>query len=159
MIVHFGSCPWNAFFILCMHQIMGGLLGELPLLLLVLRGVWTWGQSHLLDWGDCTSIDAPKFTLVAFGGTFNFSSSMTLHHNINLFCQYFAPSGGDTTYGLVVSLPGMDTTVAGCHWLMLGAFCSHSGCWDRSSGSSLAWALCLAYSCLLRRLCQTASLL
>ena len=74
----------------------GGLLGELPLLLLVLRGIWTWGLSLLLNLGACI-IGAPKFTLGAFGGTFNFSSGITLHRSINLLCWYLAPSLVDTT--------------------------------------------------------------
>ena len=86
----------------------------------------------------------PIFTLVAFGVTGNFSSSRNLHCNINLFHRGLAPCGVDTTYNLVVFSPGVDITVAGCHMLIFGAFCSHTGCWGRSSGSSLAWALCPA---------------
>ena len=81
---------------------------------------------------------APIFTLVAYDGTGNFSSRMTLLHDINLFHQYLAPSGVDTTYDLGVLSPGVDITVAGLHRLTLGAFCSHTCCWGGSGGSSLA---------------------
>ena len=54
----------------------------------------------------------------------------------------------DTIYDLEVFSPGVDITVAGCQWLVLGAFRSHTGCLDRSFGNSLAWASCPAYSCL-----------
>ena len=58
-------------------------------------------------------MDVPIFTLVAFGVTDNFSSSMTLVHDINLFHLYLALSGVDTTYGLRVLSPGVGITVAG----------------------------------------------
>ena len=63
------SSLFNALSILCMHQILGGLgglLGELPLLLLVLRRIWTWGLLLLLNLGACI-LGAPKFTLAALG--------------------------------------------------------------------------------------------
>ena len=56
---------------------------------------------------------APIFTLVAFGGTGNFSSGMTFYYHINLFHQFLAPSGVDTTYDLGVLSPGVDITVVG----------------------------------------------
>ena len=91
-------------------------------------------------------------TLVAFHSTVNFSSGITLLHNINLCCWYLAPFGVDITHNLGVFSPGVDISVAGCHRLTLGAFCSHTGCWSSSGGSSLAWASCPAYSCPLERL-------
>ena len=54
---------------------------------------------------------APIFALLAFGGTGNFSSGMTLLHDINLFHQYLAPSGVDITYDLGVLSPGVGITV------------------------------------------------
>ena len=54
---------------------------------------------------------APIFTLVPFGGTGILSSSMTLPHGINLFHQYLAPSGVDTTCDLGVLSSGVGITV------------------------------------------------
>ena len=88
---------------------------------------------------------------LAFGGIGNLSSGITLPHNMNLFAWYLAPFG-NTIYSLGVFSPSVDITVAGYHRLILIAFCSHTGCWSRSGGSSLAWASCPAYSCLLERL-------
>ena len=47
----------------------------------------------------------PIFTVVAFGGTGNFPSSITLHCNVNLFHCYLAPYGVDTAFNLGVFLP------------------------------------------------------
>ena len=85
---------------------------ELPLLLSVAIGVWALGLSLSLNCGPCT-MDAPIFPLVAFSGTGNFSSGMTLHCNINLYHWYLAPSGVDTIYNLEVFSPGVNITVAG----------------------------------------------
>ena len=87
----------------------------------------------------------PFSHLLPFGGTGNFSSSMTLLHHFNLCCWYLVPSGVDTTYYLGGLSPGVDISVAGCHRLTFGASCSHTGCWVGSGGSSLAWASCPAY--------------
>ena len=58
-------------------------------------------------------------TLLAFGGTGNFSSGITLLHNINMFL-FLVPSGVDTTNDLGVFSPGVDITVAGCHRADIG---------------------------------------
>ena len=97
--------------------------------------------------GACT-LGAPIFTLIAFGSTSNFPSGITLCHKIKIFHQYMALSWVDTTIG-----PGSTLTCGGYHcgwwhWLVLGAFCNHSGCWGLSCGNSLAWASCPTYSCL-----------
>ena len=75
------------------------------------------------------------FMLVAFGGTGNFSSGITLCCNINLFCQCLAPSGVVTTYDLGVFSSDVDITETACHRLTMGNFCSHTGCWGKSDGS------------------------
>ena len=62
---------------------------------------------------------APILTLVAFGDTGNFSSGITLLHNINLYHWYLASSGMDNTYDLGVFSPCVDITVADCHRLTL----------------------------------------
>ena len=118
----------------------GGHLVEVPLLLSVFMGVWTLGLSLSLTLGTCT-MGAPIFT-IAFGGSGNISSGISICHNINHFHWYLTPYEVDTTYDLGVSSPGVDITVASCHSLTFRAFCSHTGCWGRSGGSSLAWALC-----------------
>ena len=146
------SLSGTSFFDTRLMKDFGGLSIEPPLLLSVLMGFWTWGLS--LPFG-CNSLlirRALKLTLVAFGGIGNFSSGITLHHNINLFCWFLAPSGMDITYNLGVFSPGVDITVAGCHRLTLDAFCSHTSCWGGSGGSSLARASCPAYFCLLKGL-------
>ena len=56
---------------------------------------------------------APIFTLLAFGGTGNFSSDMIRLHHINLFHQYLAPSGVDATYDLGLLSLSVDITVTG----------------------------------------------
>ena len=89
----------------------------------------------------CTTRGAPILTLAGFSGTGNFSSGVTLHYNISLFCKHLAPSGVHITYDLGVFSPGMIITVAGCHRLILGAFCSHSGCWGSNSGSFLGMSI------------------
>ena len=128
----------------------GGFSTEPPLLLLVCKGFWTWGLSFLLIWGACT-MGAPIFTLVTFGGTWHLFiqyDSSPCHQPVSpLFAQ-----GVDTTYDLGVSSPGGGITVACQHRLALGAFCSHTGYWVWSGGSSLAWASCTAYSCPMERL-------
>ena len=59
----------------------------------------------------------PIPTLVAFGGTGNFLSSMTLLHDINLFYQHLAPSGVDTTYDLGSALKQCGYH---CGWVDIG---------------------------------------
>ena len=133
---------------------MGGLWGDFgwaTFIMIGAQGFWAWGLSLSLKWGTCT-MDAPILTPVAFDGTGSFSSGITLHCNINLFWQYLTPSGLDITYDLGVFSSGVNITVAGCHRLTLGTFCSHNSNLGRNSGSSLAWASCPAYSCLLERL-------
>ena len=138
---------------LCKHQIIDGLWGAFcwATFIIINAGGMAWGGSLSLDCDVYPTNGAPLLTLVSFGGTGNFSSGITLCHNISLFCQHLASSGVDTTYGLRVFSPGVDVTVASCHRLTLGSFCSHTGCWGRSGGSSLAWASCPVYSCLLRK--------
>ena len=123
----------------------GGFSPEPPLLLLVLKGFWTWGLSLSPEkpaiWMHLYSHLLP---LVVLG---IFSSSMTLLHVINLLHHYLALSAVDTTYDLGVLSPGLGITVACQHSLILAAFCGHTGCWVGSSGSSLAWASCPTYSC------------
>ena len=95
---------------------------------------------------------APIFTLVAFGGTwhlFIWYDSSPSHQPVLLV---LVPSGVDTTYDLGGLSPGVDIPVAGCHRLTFGAFSSHTDCWSRSGGSSLAWPLCQAYSFPLEKL-------
>ena len=73
----------------------GGFCTEPPLLLLVLKGFWTYGLSLSLNWGAHT-MGAPIFILVAFGGTWHFFlSSMTFLHPINLCCWCFVLSEVD----------------------------------------------------------------
>ena len=74
-----------------------------------------------------------------------FSSSVTLLHDINLLHHYLAPSGIDTAYDLQVLSPGVAMSMAACHRLIFGAFCTHTDSWSRSGGSSLAWTSCPAY--------------
>ena len=92
----------------------GGLLGELPLLLLVLSGVWIWELSLSLNWG-AYNMGVPIFTLVALGATFNFSSGITLpqHQPISLV---FGTIWGQYHLG-----PGSALTWCGYHhgWLPL----------------------------------------
>ena len=114
-------------------------------------GFWTWGLSFSLNWGACP-VGTPIFILVAFGGNDNFSFGMTLHHHINLLCSCLAPCWVNTTYNHRVFSSGVDITMAGCLRLILGAFCSYTGCRGRSSDSSLPWTLCPAYFCCQRKL-------
>ena len=76
----FLSCPWRAF-IVCMHQIMGKhwwSFGWAIFIIISAQGVWTWGQSHLLDWGDCTSMGAPKLKLLPL-------VALATFHQVSLF--------------------------------------------------------------------------
>ena len=98
-------------------------------------GFWTCGLSCPFECRSILIRSALILTLLAFGGTSNFSSGITLCHNINPFCHYLAPSGMDITYDLGVFPHGVDITVTGCHRLTLGAFCSQTGCWGSSGGS------------------------
>ena len=136
-------------YILLWHQINGGLWRTLYWMTFIIIGahrVFDVGTIPFTYWGAST-VAAPIFALVAFVVTGNFLSSTTLLLDIKLFHQYLAPSGVDTTYDLGVLSPGVGITVAGWHRLTLAAFCSHTGYWGGSGGSSLAWASCPAYSC------------
>ena len=79
-----------------------------------------------------------SINLLYDSGTGNFSWGITLCHNINLLHPYLAPSSMNTTYNLEVFSPGVDFIVAGCYRLTFGAFCNHTDCWGKSSGSSFA---------------------
>ena len=61
-----------------------GLSTEPPLLLLVLKGFWTWELSLPFEWSALLIRRSLIITLVAFHGTGNLSSDITLLHNINL---------------------------------------------------------------------------
>ena len=95
---------------------------------------------------------APIFTLVAFGGTWHlfiqYDSSPPHQPVLLVYCTIW----GISTYDLGGLPPGMDISVAHCHRLTSGAFCSHTGYWVGSGGSSLAWASCSAYFCPLEAL-------
>ena len=130
----------------------GGLSIEPPLLLSVFMGFWTYGLSCPFECRSILIRSALILTLLAFGGTSNFSSGITLCHNINPFCHYLAPSGMDITYDLGVFPHGVDITVTGCHRLTLGAFCSQTGCWSSSGGSPWHGHHACHVSCLLKRL-------
>ena len=140
------SCPGTSFLGIRLMMGFEGLSTEPPLLLIVLKGFGP-GDYHFH-----LSVGSLMITLVAFADICNFPFGITLLHSINLLQWYLSPFGVDTAYDLGVFSPGVDITVASFHRLMLGAFCSHTGCWSRSSGSSFAWASCPAYFCLLRRL-------
>ena len=81
---------------------------------------------------------APIFTLVAFGGTWHpflqFDFSPPHQPVLLVFCTIWGRSKCDLG-GLP---PGVDISVAGCHRLTFGAFCTHNGCWIRNGGRSLA---------------------
>ena len=132
----------------------GELNTEPPLLLSVLKEFWDWELSLPFECSLLLIRRSLMITLVASHSTGNFSSGITLLHNITLCCWYLAPSGVDTTYDLGLLSPGLDITVAGCHRLTLGDFGSHIGSWSGSGGSSLTWASCQAYFFFLRRLLQ-----
>ena len=101
------SPPCTSFFGTRLMAGFGGLSNE-PVL--VFKGFWTWGLSLSLD--EVPALWVHLDTLVAFGGTGNFSSGMTLLHDINLFHQYLGPSGVDTTCDLGVLPLGVGITVA-----------------------------------------------
>ena len=122
------SPPGTSFFCTRLMVGFGGFSIETPFIINGAQGVLDLGTITVPYRGACT-MGAPIFTLVAFCGIGIFSSSMTLLHNINLFYQYLASSGVDTTYDLGVLSTGVDISVAGCHRLIFGAFCSHTGCW------------------------------
>ena len=102
-----------------------GLSIEPSVLLSVLQRFWTWELSLPLEHSLLLIGGALTLRLVAFGGTSNFSSGITLCCNISLFCRYLAPSLVDTTYDLGLFALSVDITMAGCHMLTLGAFWSH----------------------------------
>ena len=118
------SHPGSSFFGTRLMVGFGGLNNKPPLLLLVFKRFWTWVLSLLFECSSLLIMRSLMITLVVLPGTGNFSSGITLLHNINLCCWYLAPSGVDTTYNLGVFSPGVDIYVVGCHRLTLGAFCS-----------------------------------
>ena len=149
----YGSITFT--FILLWTRLMVGFVGlstEPSLLLLVLTGFLTWELSISFECSSLLIRRSLMITLVSFSGIGNFSSGITLLHNINLFHWYLSLFRVGTTYDLGVLSPDVDINVAGGHRVMLDALCSHTGCWSRSGGSSLAWASCQAYSCFLGRL-------
>ena len=78
----------------------GGLHTEPPLLVSVLTGFWTWGQSLSLKCRSLLIRGTLILTLIALGGTGNYdlSSGMTHCHTINPLLLYLAPSGMDIIY-------------------------------------------------------------
>ena len=116
---------------------------EPPLLLLVLKGFWTWGLSLSLNWGahiGCTYIHT--CCLWWYLASFIQSGSSPPNQPVLLvFCTIW----GRSTYDLGGLPLGVDISVAGCHRLTSCAFSSHTGCWVGSGDSSLAWVSCPAY--------------
>ena len=96
----------------------GGISTEPPLLLLVLKGFWTWGLSLSLNLGAHT-MGAPIFILLPFGGTWHpfLQYDFTPPHQpmLLVFCTIW----GRSTYDLGGLPPGVDISVAGCHKLTL----------------------------------------
>ena len=84
-------------------------------------------------------------TLVAFGGTgqlfIQCHFSPTHQPVLLVFCTIW----GRSTYDLGGLPTGVDISVAGCHRLTFGAFCTHIGCFSRNGGRYLTWASCPVY--------------
>ena len=80
----------------------------------------------------------PIFTLVTFDGTWHpFIQYDSSPPHLPMLLVFWYPLGR-YSYDLGVLSPGVGISVAGCHRLTFGAFCTHTGCWSRSGGSSLA---------------------
>ena len=134
-------------FILLWHQINGGVWRILywdTFIIIGAQGFLDLGTITSLNWGAHT-MGVPIFTLVAFGGTWHPSIQYQFSPPHQPVLLVFCTIWGRCTYDLGGLPTGVDISMAGCHRLMFGAFCTHTGCWSRNGGRSMAWASCPAY--------------
>ena len=115
------SPPGTSFFGTRLMAGFGGLSTEPPLLLLVLKGFWTWGLSLPFECSSLLIRRSLMITLVAFSGIGNCSSGITLLHNINLCSLVFGTilrwiplMTWECSYLVWISLW---LVAIGCHWV------------------------------------------